>query len=47
MKAFLAVDVDKNGLLGVESITKIMRDTDPEYTRTEIEVLVKIMDFTT
>jgi serine/threonine protein kinase len=46
MVAFLAVGVDENGLLGVNSITKIMRDMDPEYTDNEIEELVKIMDLT-
>jgi serine/threonine protein kinase len=46
MEAFLAVGVDANGLLGVDSITKIMRDMDPEYTDNEIAELFNIMDLT-
>jgi Ca2+-binding EF-hand superfamily protein len=46
MEAFLAVGVDENGLLRVESIAKIMLDMDPGYTKDEIEELVKIMDLT-
>lgn len=46
MEAFLAVGVDENGLLHVESIAQIMLDMDPDYTKGEIEELVKIMDLT-
>ena len=46
MEAFLAVGVDGNGFLGRESVAKIMRDMDPEYTDNEIAELFNIMDLT-
>eukprot|EP00548_Thalassiothrix_antarctica_P002992 CAMPEP_0194145314 /NCGR_PEP_ID=MMETSP0152-20130528/16685_1 /TAXON_ID=1049557 /ORGANISM="Thalassiothrix antarctica, Strain L6-D1" /LENGTH=755 /DNA_ID=CAMNT_0038845491 /DNA_START=211 /DNA_END=2478 /DNA_ORIENTATION=+ len=46
IEAFEAVGVDKNGVLGVEAISKIMREMDPEYTNDEIQEIIRIMDLT-
>jgi len=46
VKAFEAVGVDKDGELGVEAISKIMRDMDPAYTDDEIQEVIRIMDLT-
>jgi serine/threonine protein kinase len=45
-EAFLAVGVNENGELGMDSIRNIMRDMDPDYTNEEIKELVQIMDLT-
>eukprot|EP00546_Thalassionema_frauenfeldii_P010981 CAMPEP_0178925590 /NCGR_PEP_ID=MMETSP0786-20121207/18002_1 /TAXON_ID=186022 /ORGANISM="Thalassionema frauenfeldii, Strain CCMP 1798" /LENGTH=781 /DNA_ID=CAMNT_0020600499 /DNA_START=68 /DNA_END=2413 /DNA_ORIENTATION=+ len=46
MEAFEAVGIDENGELGVDAISKIMRDMDPEYTDEEIEEVIQMMDLT-